>query len=99
MQHVLISVPAEDAKDLAHLQEMLSEPGQLIESKPFDGVLMLQILVPVTLASVPVLKLWIKSRFELRQTQSVSINGMNFTGYSPKEIEQIAKILEDDIEA
>lgn len=94
MQHVLIAVPTEDASDLSELQKSLIQPGTAIESKPFDGITMLQVLVPLTAASIPVLTTWIKSRFELRRTQTVSFKGMKFTGYSPDEIEQLKKLLE-----
>lgn len=96
MDHVLIAVPTENAAELTELQELLAMPEVTIESKPFDGVTIAQVLIPVTVLSVPVLTTWIRSRFEHRRSQSVSFRGMKFTGYSPDEIEQLVELLEDE---
>lgn len=96
MNYLIIAVPPADAADLQELKESLPTTGTTIESKPFDGIEMLQVIVPVTATAIPVLTTWIKARFEHRRSQGVSLKGMKFTGYSPNEIEELTKLLKEE---
>lgn len=99
MQHVVIAVPEAEALELARLQDTLPQNTTPIQSKPFDGVTMLQILVPVTVASIPIIKTWVKARFEHRKTQAISFKGMKFTGYSATEVKELIELLDSEIAA
>jgi hypothetical protein len=92
VEHVMISVPVVDALDL---EELTSIQGtRTLESKPFDGVVVSQILVPITAVSVPLIKVWIAQRFDHKKAQSFTVRGMKFNAYSAKEIERLVQVLE-----
>lgn len=94
MHYALVAVPVEDASSLTALQEELGLDGRTLESKPFDGDTLFQLVVPITIASVPILKTWIKARFEHRSNQTISVRGMKFTGYSVKELNELTDIMQ-----
>lgn len=96
MSQLLIAVPTEDEAELTALSNALHDETTTLDSKPFDGATVIQLLVPVTAASIPVLTTWIKARFEHRKNQSISYKGMKFTGYSPDEVEQLMELLEGE---
>lgn len=97
-QNALIAVPDNDAADLEALQQSLGLEQHALESKAFDGITMLQILVPVTIATIPVLKTWINARYKHRRSQTVSLKGVKFSGYSPNEIKDLLALLEPEID-
>lgn len=90
----LIVVPPEGTADLEKLATQLAIQLPLVNSKQFDGLVMVQMLLPVTLVSISALKGWLLARIERQRTQEVVINGRRFKAYSAKDVERILGALD-----
>lgn len=98
MEHVLLAVPPAEAAELEELKATVEGTSQVVEARPFDGVVVAQILVPLTLATIPVLKAWLTARFDHRKSQTVVVRGMKFTGYSAEEVKELFESLDQQTE-
>ena len=93
----VVEVPLEDAAALSELHSQLSVSTPIVESEALDGETVLQALVAVTLASLPVLKAWLLARADRAKSTVVSWKGRRFVGYSAKDVAAIAKALEQSL--
>ena len=88
----LVSVPVEESTDLEGLKPLGT--GEELGSQPYDGATIASVLVPLTSASVPVLRAWIISRFDAKKSQSVTIGGVKFEGYDAQEVQELLSELD-----
>lgn len=84
-----IQVPPEDESALRELALALevTDPD-IVRAHPFDGAVMLHLLVPLTAGAVTVLKTWIRSRQERASHYKITCSGIEITGYSAEEAER-----------
>ena len=84
--YISVQVPKSDRSELLTLAERLgSTELDASMTRPFDGEAMLQTLIPATLASIPILRVWIKSRTERAKNYRISCSGVEINGYSAEE--------------
>ena len=91
---VAIQVPPADAEDLRSLLADLVSDAPLIESRPFDGESVSQVVVVLSTFGTSVFKAWLRARVDLAKNTSVSIDGMQFNGVNPGQIEQIMQAID-----
>ncbi len=91
---IIVRVPTSDATELQVLQEQLPGLVKLGESRAFDGIIAVQALVTVTLASLPVLRSWLVKRAEHRKSTTVLWKGTQLTGYTAAEVIAIVEAVE-----
>ena len=95
---VSVQVPIEDEASLHELTgRMECDEREQIRVHPFDGEMVTQVVVPLTLASIPVLKAWILGRADQRKSLKVAFRGYELTGYTPREVEIIIRALEEAV--
>jgi hypothetical protein len=85
-QTVSVQVPAAEAADLDKLVRDLAADTETIESRAFDGGLVVTAVVTVVTATLPVLRSWLLARSQERRTTKVTIRGKQFQGYSADEV-------------
>lgn len=90
----LVSVPLSDRSDLDDLRSKIDGSQGPVESRPFDGAVAVQILVPLTATSITLLRLWLKERYGLKKAQKVTIDGMTFEAHSAEDIAHILEAME-----
>lgn len=84
---VVIQVPATDRKDLNKLITQLAhEPGDVLESRAFDGATVLTLLVSVSAGTAAVLRTWLMARATTRKSTKATIDGKHFEGYTKDEV-------------
>lgn len=88
MIDVAISVPFDDSDSLEAFPAT-AEDLAIGESRSIDGNTLATIIVPVALASLPVLKAWLIARVEAKKGCVVSFDGATLHGYSADEVERI----------
>lgn len=94
MSHIIVAVPVDDQAELAELVSSVAGASETVESRPFDGVVLVQTLVPLTIASLPLLKAWIVNRFEHKKAQTVVLDGMRFEGMSANDVKTLLETLD-----
>lgn len=94
MPHIIVGVPVDDQTELAELISAAPGASDPVQSRPFDGVVLVQTLVPLTLISLPTVKAWITHRFEHKKAQTVVLDGMRFEGMSAKEVKTLLETLD-----
>lgn len=95
--NISVQVPAEDPEALTALASELGlTPDDLIAARPFDGLIMLQILVPVSTAAISVLRKWIDARERSRSSYRIFVQGVEITGYTAAEAERILLALAEE---
>lgn len=94
VSHIIVAVPVDDQAELAELVSSVAGASETVESRPFDGVVLVQTLVPLTIASLPLLKAWIVNRFEHKKAQTVVLDGMRFEGMSANDVKTLLETLD-----
>ena len=75
----LLQRPEADADDLKELLSSLvregaisaSDESQLARVHPFDGQVMLELLLPLTTAVLAVVRTWIRARYDLKKSTTI----------------------------
>lgn len=93
MPNVIVAVPMIDQTELAELISDVPGASDIVESRPFDGIVLVQTLIPLTLVSLPLVKAWITHRFEHKKAQTVVLDGMRFEGMSADEVKTLLETL------
>jgi len=91
---VAVKVVEGESADLDALLKELEESQEIILVEPFDGVVFAQAFISVTPAALPVLLRWIRSRAEARKSYKVAVNGVELSGYTPREIARVCESLQ-----
>jgi hypothetical protein len=91
----VVSVPLSDLKELNDLASATNSAAT-VESRALDGATTVQLVIPVTVGTVALLRTWLLSRLERHKTSSVSWRGNVFVGYTPEEIGEIVQSLDAD---
>jgi hypothetical protein len=85
--------------DRATLQEIASELGledlPIIQSRPFDGQDMLNIVVPVTAGVVRVLTIWIRAHYGRVAQLRFSYEGIDIRGHDSEAVERMLTQLQE----
>ena len=93
----MVEVSLEDAAALEELRSQLSENAPIVQSEALDGDTVVQALVAVSVASLPVIKAWLLARADHAKSTVVSWHGRRFVGYSAKDIGRIVEALEHSL--
>lgn len=91
---VAVQVPVEEAADLDALSSQMSAGGNVTTVRPFDGAAMAQIIVPVTVASLAFLKVWLKARVDQRKNVKIVKDGVEYTGLNDEQVDRVLGIIE-----
>lgn len=83
---ITVQVPASEAEELGALIRDMAVDTAPIESRAFDGGIVVTAIVTLTTTSLPVLKAWLQARSQERRSTKVTIKGKQFTGYSADEV-------------
>jgi hypothetical protein len=90
MASISVQVPEDHSELLAQLGEKLNiDIHTNVVTRPFDGLAMTQILIPVSAAVVSVLKKWIDARQKSRDAYRIFYQGVDISGYTSAEAERI----------
>lgn len=90
MTYASVQVPVEDREALMELATDADLGDvEIMAAHPFDGSLMLQVLVPISTAAALVLRKWIDARQKTRQAYRVFVDGIELTGYTLDEVERL----------
>jgi hypothetical protein len=93
---LIIQVPTTDRKELDKLITRLEhEPGDVLESRAFDGATVLTLLVSVSAGTAAVLRTWLITRATTRKSTKVTIDGKHFEGYTKNEVLAIMAAIGD----
>jgi hypothetical protein len=93
---VTLGVPTIEADDLAHVSAVFAEPPARLEAHPFDGAALAQVAGIVSTGGIPVLIAWINARAEARKHMSISVNGVEATGYTINELQPVLDMLQNE---
>ena len=93
-----VQVPEVDEDDLASLARDLKAPASFGIVRPFDGQALLQTLLPLTIATIPIVTTWLKSRVERAKVYKIVVGGVEISGYSAHEAEAILTQLQAELE-
>jgi hypothetical protein len=96
---IMVQVTEDDTSDLQTLLETANSTSPLIEARPFDGESVVQVMLILTPATFAALKTWIRSRAEQRKAFKIAYNGIELSGYTPAEAEQLLNRIELDVKA
>ena len=91
---LVVQVPVADQEDLRQLVESSASGERVIESRPFDGETVVQVLLVLSPAIYPFFRTWITSRSERAKNTYVSIDGMRFKGFTAREVTRITGEIE-----
>lgn len=95
---VFVQVPIGEDADLQALLDQAGSPdSQLIETHPFDGETVIQAALVLIPTSMSVLKTWLRSRANERKSFKIAYRGIELSGYTPAEADQIIQRLEKDL--
>ena len=97
MTNIIIAVDLTEMHALEELRSAVSGASDVVQAKPFDGVTTAQVLLPLTIAAVPVVKAWIGARSAHKKSQTVVLRGMRFEGYSAKEVAKLYEVLDQEV--
>jgi hypothetical protein len=92
---VSVQVPEdelESLQDLTHLTDTTMEDS--IVAHPFDGLTMVQILLPITAGTVAILRTWISERQKARKEYRIFADGLDLSGYTASEAVRILESLQ-----
>lgn len=96
---IALRVPEADQSELESLASDLGESPEVSHVEPFDGDSLAQLFVLASSGAVPIIMQWIRSRAHARKFFKVVMNGVEYSGYTMKEVEGIRAALtaaEDD---
>lgn len=94
INYLSVQVPEGDLDDLASLVRKLGDSSiEPLFAHPFDGALLVQIVVPITALNVAILRTWILSRKEARKAMRVVADGVDISGYTAAEVSKILNSL------
>jgi hypothetical protein len=94
---ISVQVPVEDDEALATLASELGLTlGDPIRVRPFDGIIMIQMLVPVSTAAISILRKWIDARQKSRSSYRIFAKGIEMTGYTAAEAERVLRALAEE---
>jgi hypothetical protein len=80
----------EDERDaLLELRGRCPDQVALVESDAFDGVVMVQAVVTLTVASTPIVRAWLMARAEIAEQRSVTVDGNVYNGYTRRDVEKL----------
>ncbi len=66
-----------------------------VTARPFDGETVVQALVPLSLATLPLIRTWIRQHFETKRNYRITCEGIEVAGYSADEAYDILRTLLD----
>jgi hypothetical protein len=94
---ISVQVSVEDDDALATLASELGlRLDDPIKVRPFDGIIMLQLLVPFSTAAVSILRKWIDARQKSRSSYRIFAKGIEMTGYTAAEAERVLRALAEE---
>jgi hypothetical protein len=95
----LIQCPETDAADLDWLKSQLLESGAvnadnqptIVRIHPFDGQVLLEIVLPITTGVLAVVRTWIRARYDQKKASFIKKDGEKITisGYGPDKAIEI----------
>jgi hypothetical protein len=95
----LIQCPEADAADFDQLVDELVESGAISPSDkpdvvrvhPFDGQVLLEMVLPITTAVLAVVRMWIRARYDQKKSYFVMKDGdiVTIAGYEPDKALEI----------
>lgn len=94
-----VQVPLDEAASLRELLRHLDVHADTSQLHPFDGETVIQSVVALTGASIPVLRLWLRARVAERKTFRVVYDGTEYVGYTVDEVERLVEALKADVDA
>jgi hypothetical protein len=93
-----VQVPVDEAASLRELLRNLTVDADTVQLHPFDGETVVQSIIALTGASIPVLRLWLRARVAERKTFRVVYDGTEYAGYTADEVERLVEVLKSDAE-
>jgi hypothetical protein len=97
---IAVSLPIDDPdahRDLAALATGTTNASQVAEQRPFDGQAALEAVVTLSPATYPFFRTWVRSRIDRRKQFKVISDGIEMTGYTADEAEQILKRIQESM--
>lgn len=92
----VVEVSSHESEELiASLAKEASNSFESYESRAFDGNTVVHIVIPVTVATVAIVRTWLISRVERGKAMSVVWKGMRLTGYNAKEVAEVMRAIEE----
>ena len=100
MEHFVISAPPEEISELNELRDSLKDENSEVvgESKAFDGATVVQLVVPITIGTIAVVRTWIDRRFRFRGDQTITYKGIKIKGHSAKDALEILDKIQENLE-
>jgi hypothetical protein len=90
---VVIQTPIADVDALNGLAVEFGSSRELLETRALDGGSVAAVVLPVTIASLSLLKAWMLARIDQKKSVKISWNGKTFQGYSAQEVSRITEAL------
>jgi outer membrane biogenesis lipoprotein LolB len=91
-----VQVPVDEAASLHELLQRLAVDADTAQLHPFDGEAVVQSVIALTGASIPVLRLWLRARVAERKSYRVVYDGTEYVGYTADEVERLVEALKAD---
>jgi len=94
---IIVEVPLLEQEDLASLANSL--PGSfLLDNRQLDGATVVQLVIPLGLASLATLRSWLLGRLSRNLTSTVKWHGNIIAGYTAEEVAEIVNALREEVE-
>ncbi|GAB3757594.1 hypothetical protein GCM10027599_23910 [Yimella radicis] len=93
-QDIAVQVAIAESEELKTLLLGFSAGEEPIQSRAFDGGLVVTGLLTLSTASLPVLKAWLIARADQKRSTKVIIGGKQFEAYSREDVIAILKAVE-----
>jgi shikimate kinase len=94
-----LQVPVDEVESLEELLRTLQAPSETSRLHPFDGETVVQAVVTLSGAAIPILRIWLRARVEARKSYRLVYDGTEYEGYDVKEIERLVQVLKADVDA
>ncbi len=89
MAHVIVEVEISDSKLLRAELSQVSEHLQFVDSKRFDGVLVLQILAALNTVTIPLIGKMIIERIRANKHVVVKTKGVSISGLDADDVVKV----------
>jgi hypothetical protein len=96
MSTVIIEVDFEDSDSLGIELSKISDYIQFVESKRFDGIVVLQILAVLNTVTIPLIGKLIVERIRANKSVVVKAKGITISGLNANDIVKVLNQLSDD---
>lgn len=84
-----VLVPESDIEDAESLATAIKSELSPMRIKPFDGAVLVQVVMVAAPSVYPYFRTWMRSRVEQRKSTEVVIDGVRIRGFNAEEVERI----------